>query len=506
MGAVCVVALLALAGCSRQEINLSDYVKVEFDGYEGYGKAEVEFDYKQIFKDFEKSFKDDSVARKKFKKAELELSKDSKLKNGDEVTVEWKDIDTAGIEEEYRVALSCEDVEVKVSGLKALEEFDPFEGIELRYEDYSGAGSVYLNWDTINSYDFSYEIVDQNNINGTLTNGDKVTVKASSYYYTEEEMLESFAQSGRKPSRLECEYTVAGLENPVDYDPSSAFYIEYSGLSPKANATVRYNYDDPYCYYWSFVLDKSEDLALGDTIKVTMDYSWYDSLEELKKSYLRNYGLNITATEWTFTVDSLNEYFSSVEMLTEEDAEAIVTVALNALTSSIEDWNPDNTLKDIQYIGDYIYTDYSWSDGDYSVLYLLFHATADTPTDKNVPIYWYISYDKLVKSADGTINFDPESGKTPNDNFSGGWWMSGEYFYTPSGDSYFVGFDSLESLYNSKISYYQDSIIEELVEDVDYVPSDDELPGDELPDGEPLDDVNAGGDADEEEDDTVIAD
>lgn len=132
----------------KRTINLNDYVTVEFDGYDKYGKASVDFDSEQFAEDFAeasskvKSADDMFGAIMGMLDVDYSLSEDSKLSNGDEVTLKW-DANVDKIEKKYKVYLKAKDKTFKVADLEEGKEVDPFENFEV---EFSGmAPDVYVN-------------------------------------------------------------------------------------------------------------------------------------------------------------------------------------------------------------------------------------------------------------------------------------------------------------------------------------------------------------------------
>ena len=98
---IIIIVSLVIVANHKTKINLSDYIKVSYDGYDAYGTASAEFDYDKYLDDLTK-------ASSSFKKAydsditwssiadyydavdiDYDLDKTSGLSNGDTVTVSY---------------------------------------------------------------------------------------------------------------------------------------------------------------------------------------------------------------------------------------------------------------------------------------------------------------------------------------------------------------------------------------------------------------------------------
>ena len=140
---IIIIVSLVLVANHKTKINLSDYIKVSYDGYDAYGTASAEFDYDKYLDDLTK-------ASSSFKKAydsditwssiadyydavdiDYDLDKTSGLSNGDTVTVNFEyDNDAAA---QYKIEYVCESKEYTVEGLKETKKIDPFEGVTVEF-------------------------------------------------------------------------------------------------------------------------------------------------------------------------------------------------------------------------------------------------------------------------------------------------------------------------------------------------------------------------------------
>lgn len=220
IGIVCVVIISALLVVinKKTSINMSEYVKVEFSGYDTIGTAKVKIDYDALEKDYADKLK--YYGKDKLEASFMEpyeifaekcisgnLDKMENLKNGDIVVYKWT-CDEKVAKEDFKVKLKVDDLKFTVSGLEEVKEMDPFENIDLTYSGISPIGSVKVNKKAKNNImDELYFDVEPSD---GLSNGDKVVVSISDGWWDDIQSyyLEEF---GVKFTLTSKEYTVDGL-------------------------------------------------------------------------------------------------------------------------------------------------------------------------------------------------------------------------------------------------------------------------------------------------------
>lgn len=157
----------------KTEIDLEKYLKVTYDGYDGFATASVDFD--RSLKD---CFDDSSVYKKFKKKAEIEIDNNSDLKNGDTIKVKV-DISSSWLEEN-KLKLKDKSIKITVSGLPEAEEIDVFEDLKFTFEGVSPNVSVEVENKSSDKFinTVTYSLSDSYG----LANGDEITITA---YYDE---------------------------------------------------------------------------------------------------------------------------------------------------------------------------------------------------------------------------------------------------------------------------------------------------------------------------------
>lgn len=238
--AVAVILILVIAICTHKPtINLNKYVTVEYEGYDTLGRATAVVDWEAIEKKYGKKIKVNKKALKKDLKKELgsdysdsflgetideyldmagvdlladcvsgSLDKSSGLTNGDEITYSFK-FDVKEVEKYLKCKLKCSDKTFKVSGLKQVGSFNPFDGVTVSYSGIAPNGTASIEFERTD--DYTYNLNYNLDKRDGLSNGDTVTVTVS-VSGSEDTFVSNF---GKLPSPLEQTYTVEGLMSYV---------------------------------------------------------------------------------------------------------------------------------------------------------------------------------------------------------------------------------------------------------------------------------------------------
>lgn len=212
---VIMVAVMLISG-HKEKINLEDYIKVEVDGYNGSGTAEVEWKEsldKAIVKALgydEDDVKDltDSESLEIYNEykevmdaIEFKVDKEENLSNGDKITVKITYDNKEA--KEHGIKFTGEKYVMTVKGLEELRGVDPFDGLEVTYSGKSPNASVRFEYkgeeDFINGYYFKADKEDG------LRVGDKITVTCEVPDY-------AIDDKGVKITSTTKEYTVENVE------------------------------------------------------------------------------------------------------------------------------------------------------------------------------------------------------------------------------------------------------------------------------------------------------
>lgn len=232
-----VILIIVLVVTRKKTIDLQDYTEVTFTGYDGYGKASIEFDSEKFYKDIKEYAKIDDTASDALKDGdwasaledslstytalddiEYELDKDSKLSNGDTVTIKFEyDNDAAG---EIGLKFKGNDEEFEVKGLDKVKSIDPFEYVTVEFTGTSPNASI--NWDVdYSSEDVMGSISFSASKTSEIAKGDTVTVTADA---DEDTLLENY---GCKLSKTSKDFTCENVDEYITkYADISEDYLE----------------------------------------------------------------------------------------------------------------------------------------------------------------------------------------------------------------------------------------------------------------------------------------
>ena len=360
MAALMLVTVFALTGCGAKEVevNLADYVKYTYEGYDGLGTGSAEIDARKIAKDIEEEIGDEkaSEAQRKLKKVEVTLAKTENLSNGESVAVSFGEIKADELKEECGVIVKYEDFETKVSGLDELEEVDLFGDYEVKF-----SGNDTLGYGYVNNYHFPegvYGVYLQMDKRENLSNGEKVKLQVLDY--DDGDPVKTLAQLGKKAKALELEITVSGLTELTEYDIFQGLEMNYEGLNGQATATMRFDYNvNDYYYNFEFSMDKETELSNGDVITITCDMDEYykDDYADVQALAAQR-GIKLKSTTTQITVEGILAPISDVAQIDSAAFEQMkaddIAKIKDIYTEGYEKVAKGNSFLDAKYIGSYI--------------------------------------------------------------------------------------------------------------------------------------------------------
>lgn len=242
--AVVAVSLLTLilASIFKPTIRLNNYVKVEFQGFDGYGTATVSIDREKFAADYGKTLtklydmqeENAPMAVDMFCNSYVDCYLDNaeKLSNGNTVTCQWNCQDQALLQR-FGYKLKYKSLSFTVENLQAPTTFDPFANITVKFEGMApnGTARIEYNKDATNEYNLNYSI----DKNQDLNTGDTVTVTC--YTYNDDDLTRYMTQQyGLVPVATEKTYTVSGLSRYV------SSLSDISGDALKSMQEVAENY------------------------------------------------------------------------------------------------------------------------------------------------------------------------------------------------------------------------------------------------------------------------
>ena len=311
---ILLIALLAAGGSvyaikREREVNLNRYIEVAFSGYDGYGTAEVSFQYDKFRKDHKdlilnRSQMDDSLAKA------LDDTENGSLKNGD--TLMLKGILTPGLvdrSQEGRVThiIEAPDYSVTVENLSETKEIDPFENVKVEYSGYDGYGTMDVEKSENSTAEgeggqdwFTYSCPNT----GSLQNGDTVTVSVKLNGYGDAD--DFTRQNGYTLSQTEKEYTVSGLTATTKIDPFENLEVQYDGISPALKVSVNEGLlTEPVKGNVTFSVENTGTLKVGDTFKIQAKAG-----SQLAK---KGYALDPTEKEYTVEASEVDKYLEATD-------------------------------------------------------------------------------------------------------------------------------------------------------------------------------------------------
>ena len=224
---ICVILLnlifamsaLLLSSCgSSATIDLNNYLEIIPTGYDGYGSASYKIDYDRLYSEHVSSFginkksteADIDTAKRLIRSCiEGTLDKSEKLSNGEAVTFTWEETDLATLEAKFDIKLKHSAYTQKISDLMTLEPFDPFEGLEVHFEGFSGQGTVHIGKYSVADDTLSYTP----SKGSALTNGETITIEVSGSRGVDINDYEGV--KGKRPTSTKKDYVVSKLNTYI---------------------------------------------------------------------------------------------------------------------------------------------------------------------------------------------------------------------------------------------------------------------------------------------------
>ena len=450
---VLLVVIFKVAGCGKTKVDLNDYLSISVAGTDTVGTASYSFDSNGLFMKLAKTIgvNDEDAAdpyyllnsltsgSKKWKKLsdlysmmdstfQGSLDKTTDLSNGDEIVFEWnnnKD-QMEQIEKDFKVSFSCKEMKKDVEGLAEIEEFDPFEDIEVKFSGYAPNGTAEIQNNSEYDYETPYLDYELDKREG-LSNGDKVTVSISGAVGNEDAFRENCIRDwGAAPSAVSKEYTVEGLDEMEDYDPFEYISVTFSGTSPDTTLNITNNtgIED-----LEFEADKYDKLKLGDTVTITAK-GYYDEDPAELCAYE---GKNLTVTSKEYTVENVPKYADQLSEIPQDMLDKMDQNAQDKLNAyAANNWSDEEKLVGISLEGEYfLYVkdgadtyDYWSGESTYNKLFLVYKVSVEAG-GKAYEYYYYSRFSNIIIMEDGTCSLDMSAIATPDDTTS----VDGYYYY-----------------------------------------------------------------------------
>lgn len=277
-----------------------------------------------------------------------------------------------------------------------------------------------------------------------LSNGDTITLK----WNCEDEMANEYFNC--KLNYSDITYTVSGLKEAEKFNPFDYVEVSFSNTEPYISATITPNYDQQEMQYIKFTADKADHLSNGDTITITA------SISGSVDTFVENYGVVISETERTYTVEGLPRYVTDVAEIPADIMEAMSAKGEEVFRAYVaSNWSKPENLISVTYIGNYFLSSKPVEAGGWArdkmywtenYLYLIYKITATNPDlEETVEFYYYINYADIEIQPDGTCSVDINTYTVPDTG-----WFSMETFSV--GGYTYVGYADLETLKKNKVT------------------------------------------------------
>lgn len=187
--------------------------------------------------------------------------------------------------------------------------------------------------------------------NEDLSNGDKLKIKVK--------ISDSWLEKNKlKLKDDEVVVDVKDLEETATVDVFEGIEIELTGISPNIRMEVNNNNSDDFIRTVYYTLSQSYDLANGDTVTITANYSSYTAEEK---------GVVVEKDTMEYKIENQPEYVMKAENLNDSILDAIKPELLNNVKKQVED---SDSLVYYAYNQDYG-VEYTKSEPELVNMYLL---------------------------------------------------------------------------------------------------------------------------------------
>ena len=283
-----------------------------------------------------------------------------------------------------------------------------------------------------------YEIIRSLKFTATPTekqsNGQEVTIRVTA----NEQMLQNYRL---RLAETEWTYTVTGLDEIQTIDPFEGVTVEYTGISPYLRAEVRTTRSDGPFNGLRYSADKSDGLAIGDKVKVTVDYGWTD-----EEGFLKNYGAKLSSTEKEFTVENADKYVTSPSEIDEQTLTRMQREALDVIEAYIANlYHTEVFVNDaLTYEGCAVMMGKESRYSGQNRVWLIYSTTFSASEEgkdgdylgpkEPVINYFPICFYDVISYQDGTIDYNDRSSRVEGGAGVGYYkWYSNENYVTMNG-------------------------------------------------------------------------
>ena len=209
-----------LSGCGTgtgtTQIDVNQYLTIQSAGYDSIGTADITFNVGDMVADNPSAFgleKDtpamerNQVVQNVLKTIDGDFDKSTELKNGDTISYTWDDASLKSVEKAYNVKLESDTIQYTVSNLTEVEDYNPFDYIEVVFVGIAPNGLART--DNIGENPVAGVTYHIDKMNG-LSVGD--TVKVSAVGASGGDFQEYCLRDGKRATETERTYTVDALD------------------------------------------------------------------------------------------------------------------------------------------------------------------------------------------------------------------------------------------------------------------------------------------------------
>lgn len=344
------VVVIAAIQSHKYTINVEDYVNVTFEGYDGYGRAIIDYDMEDLQLEVYKNAKFKGISSKARKKIKKMVSLDSL----------WSIMDD-------NVGKSVGNIVELTQFVSVMESSQPYCQLENDTE---------------------------------LKNGDEVVVNI---VYDNED----FADYGIKFTGTQKKFKVADLTEATVYDYFSNLDVTFSGIAPNVSVEVDSDDNGGVSDYVGYSWSKQDGIEKGEAVTLTLDidedglmreygYVIPEKTKEFKCDAVSEY------------VHELSQIPDEMMQKMRKQAED----AFDAYVAS--DWVDDAVLKKKTFLGSYLLKPKDGMSADAeNYIYLVYKIDAKNPDAGKFSYYYYTCFWDAMILEDGTCSVDLSNYSTP---------------------------------------------------------------------------------------------
>ena len=192
----------------------------------------------------------------------------------------------------------------------------------------------------------------------------------------------------------------AELYSPLDGD----YEIEFNGRAPYATASVIYTGDKEEIYSEYFHLDKTDNIALDDTLKVSFDPSQIYENEAAANGYIID--KKKTDVEYKVKAGDIDYYLRTAGDVNDQVLTSLKPSAEKAILDYFDGINEYVSIGEPQYAASYVFMSKyqeTWDANNYVDLIYTVQVTSREGAFKTQNIYIPIEFEDVIVEKDGKI-------------------------------------------------------------------------------------------------------